>query len=64
VVQFQYGEDGIDVLNASFLREFGFLCRNADRLLQQQLPASEGATFSQAAVALGDVEQQAAKACK
>lgn len=60
-MQFQYGEDGIDVLNASFLKEFGFLSRNADRLLQQQL--AEGGTPSQLA-ALGEGEQQAAKACK
>ena len=35
VIQFQYGEDGIDTTSASFLREFGFLARNAARFSQR-----------------------------
>ena len=35
IVQFAYGEDGIDVMNVSYLREFGFLSRNAQRFAQQ-----------------------------
>lgn len=35
IVQFAYGEDGIDVMNVSYLREFGFLSRNAERFAQQ-----------------------------
>lgn len=35
IVQFAYGEDGIDVMNVSYLREFGFLSRNAGRFAQQ-----------------------------
>ena len=34
-MQFAYGEDGIDVMNVSYLREFGFLSRNAERFAQQ-----------------------------
>ena len=34
-MQFAYGEDGIDVMNVSYLREFGFLSRNAQRFAQQ-----------------------------
>lgn len=35
VVQFAYGEDGLDVTKKSFMREFGFLARNAQRFAQQ-----------------------------
>lgn len=35
IVQFQYGEDGIDVMNIAYLQEFGFLARNVDRFAQQ-----------------------------
>ncbi len=62
VVQFHYGEDGIDVLNASFLKQFGFLSRNADRLQQQQLPGAAGAASK--AAALSSLEKEAAKASK
>ena len=63
VVQFQYGEDGIDVQNTSFLKQFPFLARNADRLQQQQLPASGGKAPSEA-VPQGMLEEQAAQACR
>ena len=44
-MQFAYGEDGVDVMNVSYLREFGFLSRNAERFshqlnLKQALQAS------------------------
>lgn len=35
IVQFAYGEDGIDVMNVSYLKELGFLARNAERFAQQ-----------------------------
>ena len=35
IVQFAYGEDGVDVMNVSYLREFGFLSQNAQRFSQQ-----------------------------
>ena len=35
VVQFAYGEDGLDVTKKSFMKEFGFLARNAERFAQQ-----------------------------
>ena len=35
VVQFQYGEDGIDVMQVGFLRKFGFLSQNVARFAQQ-----------------------------
>lgn len=60
-MQFHYGEDGIDVLNASFLREFGFHSRNVERLQQQQLPGNAEATN---AAALSSMEKDAAKASK
>ena len=63
VVQFHYGEDGIDVLSASFLKQFGFLSRNADRLQQQQLPGAAEAEASQAA-SLTSLEKEAAKASR
>ncbi|KXZ53087.1 hypothetical protein GPECTOR_8g79 [Gonium pectorale] len=34
VVQFAYGEDGLDVMNVSYMRQFGFLARNAERFTQ------------------------------
>ena len=34
-MQFAYGEDGVDVMNVSYLREFGFLSQNAQRFSQQ-----------------------------
>lgn len=63
VVQFQYGEDGVDVLNASFLKQFPFLLRNAHRLLQQQLPAA-GRQPPPQLVALGGDEEKASEACR
>ena len=63
VVQFQYGEDGIDVLNASFLKEFGFHSRNVDRLQQQQLPGTAQAA-SKAAALNSSMEKEAAKISK
>ena len=62
VVQFQYGEDGIDVTNNSFLRDFGFLARNAERLSQQQLPGAAEAVSK--AAHLENLEQEAAKLAK
>ncbi len=35
IAQFQYGEDGIDVLQTGFLTRFGFQASNADRFAQQ-----------------------------
>ncbi|PNH12767.1 DNA-directed RNA polymerase I subunit rpa1 [Tetrabaena socialis] len=35
VVQFAYGEDGLDVMTVSHMRTFGFLARNAERFTQQ-----------------------------
>ncbi|KAK9816421.1 hypothetical protein WJX72_000053 [[Myrmecia] bisecta] len=35
IVQFQYGEDGIDVMNIGYLKQFGFLAQNAERFAQQ-----------------------------
>ena len=64
VVQFQYGEDGIDVQNASFLKQFPFLARNADRLQEQQLPAAGGKAPPQLPAAQGMLEEQAAQACR
>ena len=61
-MQFQYGEDGIDVLNASFLKEFGFLHRNAERLQQQQLPGAAEAASK--AADLNSIEKDAAKASR
>lgn len=34
LVQLYYGEDGLDVLNTNYMRQFGFLARNADRFAQ------------------------------
>ncbi|KAG2439375.1 hypothetical protein HXX76_004732 [Chlamydomonas incerta] len=34
IVQFAYGEDGLDVMNVSYMRQFGFLAHNADRFSQ------------------------------
>ena len=34
-MQFAYGEDGLDVTKKSFMKEFGFLARNAERFAQQ-----------------------------
>ena len=33
--QFFYGEDGIDVISTSYMKQFGFLARNAERFAQQ-----------------------------
>lgn len=61
-MQFHYGEDGIDVLNGSFLNQFGFLSRNAERLQQQQLPGAAEAASK--AAALSSIEKDAAKASR
>ncbi len=34
VVQFAYGEDGLDVMNVSYMKQFPFLARNAERFAQ------------------------------
>lgn len=57
VVQFAYGEDGIDVTQRSFLREFGFLARNAERFAQQVDPA--GAERASRLAGLNPLEQEA-----
>jgi len=57
VVQFAYGEDGIDVTQRSFLREFGFLARNAERFAQQVDPA--GAERASRLAGLQPLEQEA-----
>ena len=59
MVQFQYGEDSIDVLNSSFLGQLNFLANNADRLWQQQLPSANQQASKVAA--LGPMEKEAAK---
>lgn len=59
MVQFQYGEDGIDVLNCSFLNEHGFLLRNMDRLKEQEIPGSQSEV--QAVSSLTEEEQKIAK---
>ncbi|EFJ45495.1 hypothetical protein VOLCADRAFT_105949 [Volvox carteri f. nagariensis] len=35
IVQLAYGEDGLDVMNVSYMLQFGFLARNAERFVQQ-----------------------------
>lgn len=62
IVQFHYGEDGIDVLASSFLKQFDFLSRNAERLQQQQLPGVAEAASK--AASLTSLEKEAAKASK
>lgn len=59
IVQFQYGEDGIDVLNSSFLKEFGFAARNSERITQQQRPAA--ALAASKVAKLEPLEKEAAK---
>ena len=59
VVQFQYGEDGIDVLNSSFLNEWNFLSNNISRLRQQEIPGSQ--TEVAATSSLASEEKQIAK---
>ncbi|GIL46561.1 hypothetical protein Vafri_3552 [Volvox africanus] len=34
IVQFMYGEDGLDVVNISYIRQFSFLARNVERFAQ------------------------------
>jgi DNA-directed RNA polymerase I subunit RPA1 len=42
VVQFAYGEDGLDVLNTSYLDSFDFLQSNLSRLEQVRLERKPG----------------------
>lgn len=35
IVQFAYGEDGLDVLQVGYLKQYAFLARNAERFAQQ-----------------------------
>lgn len=58
-MQFAYGEDGLDVTMKSFMREFGFLARNAQRFAQQVDLA--GAQFSSSISGLKPVEAAAQK---
>lgn len=55
MLQFLYGEDGVDVLQTGFLTKFGFQASNADRFAQQ-LRLRE----AQAAAGAEAVEQQEA----
>ena len=49
-----YGEDGLDVVATPWLRKFGFLARNAPRLMQRlDLPAAAAASR---AAGLGTIE--------
>ncbi|CAL8467924.1 g7462 [Coccomyxa elongata] len=57
IVQFAYGEDGMDVTARSFMREFGILARNAERFAQQVDPAA--AERASRLSGLFDLEQQA-----
>jgi DNA-directed RNA polymerase I subunit RPA1 len=57
VVQFAYGEDGLDVTARAMMREFGFLALNADRFAQQVDP--EGANRAGRLAGLAAMEQQA-----
>jgi DNA-directed RNA polymerase I subunit RPA1 len=41
VVQFTYGEDGLDVLNTSYLRDLPFLHNNMPRVIQVRVQLSE-----------------------
>ena len=56
VVQFQYGEDGIDVMQVGFLRKFGFLSQNVARFAQQL----DVGRVQQASAAAGTAELEAA----
>ena len=56
VVQFQYGEDGIDVMQVGFLRKFGFLSQNMARFAQQL----DVGRVQQAGAAAGTAELEAA----
>ncbi len=62
VIQFQYGEDGIDTTGASFLREFGFLARNAVQFSQHL--ALGDATAALRATGMARMEKQARKAAR
>ena len=56
VVQFQYGEDGIDVMQVGFLRKFDFLSQNVARFAQQL----DVGRVQQASAAAGTAELEAA----
>lgn len=52
IIQFQYGEDGIDVSYASFFKRFPFLAANAPRIaqmldLEQALKVSSTANLTE-----------------
>lgn len=52
VVQLYYGEDGVDVLNTNYMRQFAFLAKNAERFsqvvgLQQALSGSSTAGLAE-----------------
>lgn len=45
IIQFQYGDDGLDITRASFVRQFNFLARNMPRCSQAlDLPGAEAAS--------------------
>eukprot|EP00208_Stichococcus_sp_RCC1054_P004326 CAMPEP_0206143018 /NCGR_PEP_ID=MMETSP1473-20131121/19032_1 /ASSEMBLY_ACC=CAM_ASM_001109 /TAXON_ID=1461547 /ORGANISM="Stichococcus sp, Strain RCC1054" /LENGTH=1731 /DNA_ID=CAMNT_0053538243 /DNA_START=203 /DNA_END=5398 /DNA_ORIENTATION=- len=56
IVQFHYGEDGLDVLATGFLKKFGFQVSNAERFAQQ-LGFDEAAAAS---IRLGVADKEAA----
>ena len=59
IVQFQYGDDGLDIPQSSFVKEFGFLARNAARFAQTlDLPEAEAASHT---ARLSAVEAEAAR---
>lgn len=59
VVQFYYGEDGLDVTNTSYMHQFGFLAANADSFAQRLDVAPALATSKTAR--LGQAEQEVAQ---
>ena len=59
LVQFAYGEDGLDVTRKAMMNEFGFLARNAHRFAQQMDLA--GAQRSSEVSGLAPLEASARK---
>ena len=58
VIQFLYGDDGLDITQSTFVRQFGFLARNARGVSRAlDLPAAQA---SGRAANLGPLEKQAA----
>lgn len=59
VVQFYYGEDGLDVTNTSYMHQFGFLAANAESFAQRLDVGPALATSKTAR--LGQAEQEVAQ---